>query len=114
MMINKRLIGTVAESKKYIAGNVVLQWCSLAANIAMNGMAARDKIFRLLDLPEHEQEFSESFPSRHGIDCSGLRFSYEADREILHNVDLQSSPKAVLPRWSAKAAAGNPPSPPSS
>ena len=35
MMINKRLIGTVAESKKYIAGNVVLQWCSLAANISM-------------------------------------------------------------------------------
>ena len=35
MMINKRLIGTVAESKKYIAGNVILQWCSLAANIAL-------------------------------------------------------------------------------
>ena len=35
MMINKRLIGAVAESKKYIAGNVILQWCSLAANIAM-------------------------------------------------------------------------------
>ena len=35
MMINKRLIGTVSESKKYIAGNVALQWCSLAANIAM-------------------------------------------------------------------------------
>ncbi len=35
MMINKRLIGTVSESKKYIAGNVLLQWCSLAANIAM-------------------------------------------------------------------------------
>lgn len=35
MMINKRLIGTVAESKKYIAGNVILQWCSLAANIVM-------------------------------------------------------------------------------
>ena len=37
MMINKRLIGTVSESKKYIAGNVALQWCSLAANIAMIG-----------------------------------------------------------------------------
>ena len=36
MMINKRLIGMVAESKKYIAGNVILQWCSLAANIAMS------------------------------------------------------------------------------
>lgn len=35
MMINKRLIGTVSESRKYIAGNVALQWCSLAANIAM-------------------------------------------------------------------------------
>lgn len=34
-MINKRLIGTVKESKKYVAGNVILQWCSLAANIAM-------------------------------------------------------------------------------
>ena len=27
MMINKRLIGAVPESKKYIAGNVALQWC---------------------------------------------------------------------------------------
>ena len=35
MMINKRLIGAVSESKKYIAGNVALQWCSLCANIAM-------------------------------------------------------------------------------
>ena len=34
-MINKRLIGAVPESKKYIAGNVALQWCSLCANIAM-------------------------------------------------------------------------------
>ncbi len=35
MMVNKRLIGAVPESKKYIAGNVALQWCSLCANIAM-------------------------------------------------------------------------------
>ena len=35
MMINKRLIGTVSESKKYIAGNVAVQWCSLVANIVM-------------------------------------------------------------------------------
>ena len=34
-MINKRLIGTVSESKKYIAGNVAAQWCSLVANIAI-------------------------------------------------------------------------------
>ena len=35
MMINKRLIATVSESKKYIVGNVVLQWISLLANIVM-------------------------------------------------------------------------------
>ncbi len=35
MMINKRLIGIVPESRKYIAGNVILQWLSLAANIVM-------------------------------------------------------------------------------
>ncbi|MDY4509668.1 MAG: ABC transporter transmembrane domain-containing protein [Candidatus Faecousia sp.] len=37
MMINKRLIGVVSESKKYIAGNVALQWCSLAANMILIG-----------------------------------------------------------------------------
>lgn len=37
MMINKRLIGTVSESKKYIAGNVLCQWISLVANIVMMG-----------------------------------------------------------------------------
>lgn len=37
MMINKRLIGTVSESKKYIAWNVVCQWFALAASIAMMG-----------------------------------------------------------------------------
>lgn len=31
MMINKRLIATVAESQKYIAGNVVSQWVSLCS-----------------------------------------------------------------------------------
>ena len=40
-MINKRLIGTVSESKKYIAGNVALQWCSLVANIVMMTAVAR-------------------------------------------------------------------------
>lgn len=34
-MMDKRLIGTVKESKKYIAGNVITQWISLIANIAM-------------------------------------------------------------------------------
>lgn len=35
MMMDKRLINTVSESKKYIVGNVACQWVSLAANITM-------------------------------------------------------------------------------
>lgn len=34
-MMDKRLIGTVNDSKKFIAGNVISQWISLIANIAM-------------------------------------------------------------------------------
>lgn len=34
-MIDKRLIGTVSGSMKYIIGNVIFQWCSLLANIVM-------------------------------------------------------------------------------
>ena len=41
MMINKRLIGTVKESKKYIAGNVFSQWISLIANIVIMGAIAK-------------------------------------------------------------------------
>ena len=55
-------------------------------HIAMNGMAASDKIFRLLDLPEPEQG-GVSCPEG-GIACRDLRFSYEPEREILHGVDL--------------------------
>ena len=40
MMINKRLINMVGESKKYVAGNVVMQWCNLAANVVNMGQVA--------------------------------------------------------------------------
>lgn len=40
MMINKRLIATVAESQKYIAGNLVSQWVSLCSNVVIMGSIA--------------------------------------------------------------------------
>ena len=60
-------------------------------HIAMNGMAASDKIFLLLDLPEPEQK-NAVVPEDCSIECENLRFAYEADREILHGVNL-SFPK---------------------
>ena len=41
MMINKRLINTVKESKKYIILNVIFQWLTLLANIIMMFSLAR-------------------------------------------------------------------------
>lgn len=60
-------------------------------HIAMNGMAASDKIFRLLDLPEPEKKF-KSVPTECSIQCCDLRFSYEEGREILHGINM-SFPK---------------------
>ena len=57
-------------------------------HIAMNGMAASDKIFALLDLPEPERGTEEIREERPDIRIRDLRFSYEKDREILHGVDL--------------------------
>ncbi|MDE7273076.1 MAG: ABC transporter ATP-binding protein/permease [Lachnospiraceae bacterium] len=55
-------------------------------HIAMNGMAASDKIFHLLDLPEPDRKTTE-VPKEHSMTCDGLRFSYE-DREVLHGVSM--------------------------
>ena len=60
-------------------------------HIAMNGMAASDKIFRLLDLTEPERKVT-SVPTECSIQCCDLRFSYEEGREILHGINM-SFPK---------------------
>ena len=57
------------------------------AFLAMNGMAASEKIFRLLDLPEPAQGI-QAVPEDRSIQCKGLCFSYEEDREVLHSIDL--------------------------
>ncbi len=57
-------------------------------HIAMNGMAASEKIFRLLDLPEKEV-MTEEVPEDCSITCENLCFSYEEEREILHHVNME-------------------------
>ncbi len=39
-MMDKRLLGVVPESRKYVAGNVLVQWLSLCSNAAMMWMIA--------------------------------------------------------------------------
>lgn len=56
-------------------------------HIAMNGIAASGKIFRLLDLKEDEERKSEII-SDCSINVEKLSFSYTEDREILKGVDF--------------------------
>ena len=58
-------------------------------HVAMNGMAASDKIFRLIDLPEPEQKSGEISPDNCGITIKYLRYSYEENREVLHGIDIE-------------------------
>ena len=97
-------LGVILATTQFRAGHVDLAGCILIIllaadfflpmrllgsffHIAMNGMAASDKIFCLLDLPEPEQK-TGIISADCSIECKNLRFSYEADREILHGVDM--------------------------
>lgn len=57
-------------------------------HVAMNGMAASDKIFRLLDLPEAEPKTAEIQSENCDIAIHNLHFSYEENREVLHGVSM--------------------------
>lgn len=107
-------LGVIMAATQYRAGHVTLAGCLLIIllsadffipmwqlgsffHIAMNGMAASDKIFRLLDLPEAEEK-TEMFPGDCSTVCTGLRFSYDGEnalmreeennREILHGIHM--------------------------
>lgn len=109
-------LGTILATTQFRAGHVDLFGCILIIllaadfflpmrllgsffHIAMNGMAASDKIFRLLDLPEPEQK-AATVPVDCSIACKDLRFSYLPDREILHGITM------VFPKGSFTAIVG--------
>ena len=109
-------LGVILAATQFASGKIGLDGCLLIIllsadffipmrllgsyfHIAMNGMAASDKIFRLLDLPEPEPK-TGSVPAGCTIECRGLRFSYEPESEILHGVDMS------FPRGSFTAVVG--------
>lgn len=61
-------------------------------HIAMNGMAASDRIFRILDLPEPRQ--GEEVPPDGPLSVAfrDVHFSYDGEREILKGIDLELLP----------------------
>ena len=98
-------VGMIAAGREFLAGTLelsgALMTVLLAAefflplrllgsffHIAMNGMAASDKIFRLLDLEEPEQGTKTLEGNALDIELKNVHFSYEKDREILKGIDL--------------------------
>ena len=96
-------LGIVMSVTQYSKGNVSLAGCLLIImlsadffipmrqlgsffHIAMNGMAAGQKIFRLLDLPEAAEKTADC--PKVDIVCRDLHFSYDNDREILSGVNM--------------------------
>lgn len=97
-------LGVIMAATQYRSGQISLAGCLLIIllaadfflpmrqlgsffHIAMNGMAASDKIFRLLDLPESEEK-NEKVPVDCSVVCSDLHFSYDSDREVLHGINM--------------------------
>ena len=95
--------GIITAALEFSAGNTDLFGCAaiilLSAefflpmrtlgsyfHIAMNGMAASDKIFALFDLPE--PTCGTSSAGKSGIEISGLRYSYTDEREVLRGLDM--------------------------
>jgi ABC-type transport system involved in cytochrome bd biosynthesis fused ATPase/permease subunit len=98
-------LGVIMAVTQFKGGNVPLQGCILIIllaadffipmrqlgsyfHIAMNGMAASDKIFRLLDLPEQSQEGKQEISADYSIVCQNVSFAYEEDREVLRDIDM--------------------------
>ena len=101
-------VGMIVTLIQFRAGNVDLQGALmiilLAAeffiplrllgsffHVAMNGMAASDKIFALLDLPEPEEK-TDLFPETlNSIRFENVSFSYNKERKILQNINIECS-----------------------
>ena len=104
-------LGMILAVTQFQAGHVDLRGCLLIIllsadffipmrqlgsffHIAMNGMAASDKIFALLDLPEPEKA-KKDCPKEGDIVCENVNFSYDEDRQILNNISLTIAKKGL-------------------
>lgn len=97
--------GMVLAVSRFAAGAVSLQGCLmillLAADfflpmrllgsffhVAMNGMAASEKIFRLLDTPEHPRG-KQPVPRDCTLALDGVIFAYDPERPVLQGVTME-------------------------
>ena len=98
-------LGIILTVKQFVAGNIRLDQAIaiilLSADffipmrqlgsffhIAMNGMAAIDKIFKILDL-EVPEEKTMSLPGKGSIKVENLSFSYDESHNVLNDISIE-------------------------
>ena len=64
-------------------------------HVAMNGMAASDKIFALLDLPEENERPAVLSGASVAVEFSDVSFAYSPERNILKDISLSCKPKSL-------------------
>ena len=99
-------LGMILSVSQFSNGNIDLSGCLLIIllsadfflpmrqlgsyfHIAMNGMAASDKIFNLLKLSENHNKGLKITEKDYNIKINNLSFSYEENKEILHNINME-------------------------
>ena len=98
-------LGIILTVKQFVAGNIRLDQAIaiilLSADffipmrqlgsffhIAMNGMAAIDKIFKILDL-EVPEEKTMSLPEKGSIKVENLSFAYDESHNVLNDISIE-------------------------
>lgn len=100
-------LGVIVSISQFLAGNIGFAGCFciilLAADffiplrllgsffhIAMNGIAATEKIFKLLDMPEPEEGTITELDVTEGIELQNVCYSYDGQRTVLQDVSLEA------------------------
>ena len=68
-------------------------------HIAMNGMAASDRIFGILDAEERQKEVDDrvkEIKEDINISLKDVTFSYDGEREVLKNINMDITPKGIV------------------
>lgn len=99
-------LGIIMTTRAFVNGNIGLTNCIfmilLSADfflpmrrlgsyfhVAMNGMAASDKIFKFLNLDEPTEKSEEIEKNFKKITLENVHFSYDSEREILHGISME-------------------------
>ena len=105
-------LGIILTVKQFVAGNIRLDQAIaiilLSADffipmrqlgsffhIAMNGMAAIDKIFKILDL-EVPEEKTMSLPEKGSIKVENLSFAYDESHNVLNDISIEIADRGMV------------------